>query len=181
MYQHQSLVNHTHERLETFHFNGQEYRVNAVVKLKSSVKHCWDATPKMVQLIRHIVTDCTHHTWVYAFWFETGVIKYYNSHESPENIIDYVIMDGKERFDTELSDCCPEDKKAEFSKELCIAWCLYIPVMVFLMIFRDFIVGWIFVTVFFVYWYKTRKASLNYYAYGFDYNKTAEMLKNKQI
>ena len=181
MYQHRSLVEHKYENMDTFHFNGQEYKINAVVKLKANVKHAWNATPKMVQLVKHTVMDGYYHTWGYAFWFETGVVTGYHTHEPPEKVIDYVIADGKEKFDEELSNCCPKEKAAAFSKEIFCAWALYVVAILLSMIFRGRIVLWIFATGYFIWWYQTRKQSLNHYEYGFDYNKMVETLKNTDL
>lgn len=178
MYQHTSLVEHEYEQLDTFHFNEQEYRINAVVKLKPNVKSHWNAIPKMVQLVKHTVMDGYYHTWLYAFWFETGVVTGHYTHEPPEKMIDYVVIDGKEKFDEELSNCCPKEKEAEFSKELFCAWALYVIVMLLFMFFRGFIVGWVFATGYFIWWHNNKKQSLNYYKYGFDYNKMVNTFKS---
>lgn len=172
MFKYYPLTNSTYEHYDTFNYFGVTYNANAVVKLKDNVKIGQKVKPHMVQLVRHTVINGTENVWKYALWYQTGFIAYHCSHLPPEDVIEEIILNGQECFDEALSDCyTPKEKLEEYNIDMLKAWMLYIAFMILVTIFRDFIVGWVFATVCFVAWKKHRKAKLNQYKYGFDFNK----------
>lgn len=172
MYKYYPLTNSTYEYYDTFNYFGETYNANAVVKLKDNVKVGQPVKPHMVQLVKHIVINGTEDVWKYALWYQTGFIAHYCAHEPPEQMIEEIILNGQEHFDEELSSCyTPKEKLEEYNGAVLKAFMLYIAFMIFIMIFRDFIVGWVFATACFVMWKKDLKKKLNHYKYGFDFNK----------
>ena len=178
MYQYQSLENHTYVNENTFEYGGQTYNINAVVKFKPTVKHGQKVTPVMVQLVKHNIMDDWYHTWVYDMWYKTGVVTRFSTHSPPDDVIESVVLDGKERFDDTLSDTYTEEQYASIKGTLVKGTLIYIAVMLFCAILRDCWTGWIAGTCYFVWWYKSKKQSLNHYKNGFDYNKMIKKLNS---
>ena len=145
----------------TFNFNGTEYYLNSIVKPKDSSRELKKAV--MVQIIEHGITKYEEEYWCYVLWDKWGNMrKYYagDPNKELECIIEPATLPPK---------VIPSKKYSDFEvPEVVKGWIIYIIAMFFSIVFRNFFIAWILISIVFFGWRKEKLQKPIEHNYGFD-------------
>ena len=139
----------------SFIFQGKEYPLNTVVQLKDSsivVHRKYINQYPRIQIVEYFTNRNGDACWTYALWTgnKYGAILPYYTTRSPDELV-YNIVGYPELQEKEV--CYHADSEVT---EVKFGWVIYIVLMIALMVFRDFVVGWVFVSIYFFLWRKNK-------------------------
>lgn len=154
---------------ETFEFQGKEYPLNTIVKIKNGTC-AYNTKPidkyHRAQVVEHFIDKRGREIWTYIFW--TGIpgnkaLFCYHPSISPDEIVERIVGRPPPVNENQVE----YYRDSEVSVVM-LGWVFYILFMIGIMIFKDFIVGWVFGTVFFYFWRKHKLEKPKKYMFGFD-------------
>lgn len=141
-----------HKNINYFTFQGQNYYVGSMVKLKAISKSFEEIllNNDYVKIIAHIIIDDKKDMYIISFRDKWGKQCEWRIHEPAENFIDHVQVSNnttppKPQYykDTEISD-------------MFYGWVVYIAVMLVGSIFKGNIVIWLLASIIFFKWRKDK-------------------------
>ena len=162
----------------TFSFKGKEYPINTTVKIKDRIyTRTWNELfgYPMTQVVEHYVDQNGTRRWTYALWKYNGVPWHYTTTRSPDEMIECIVEQYVEKTQQEK----PEYYKDSEVSGVRLGWAVYITTMFFVMVFKEFYIGWIIGTLYFFYWRKEKLKKPVKYMHGYDVYKKVEEWNNE--
>lgn len=166
--------------LDSFVFNGSQYPLNTIVKVKNNIYLVEHNIGKMsnhpmVQVVQSFIDWKGIHRWTYAIWLKSGSIVEYTTSESPDTMIESIVgfpyseQDNRQQYyyDWEVPD-------------VITGWIIFIIVMVVGVFLRDRWTLWIIGSIYFYLWRKFKLRKTTKYAYGFDIEKKVRSWNERQ-
>ena len=126
---------------DSFDFQGEKYNLNTFVELKENVwRNEKTKYLTMIQIVENGLTQYGNPFCTCAFWDSYGDVTHMLYVHSPEDIIERISLP---------SNSSPVKPEQEYYKDIEVSgvlsgWVLYLAIMFFGMIFRGFIVLWVF-------------------------------------
>lgn len=162
------------QTFKTFSFQGKEYPINSVVKIKKdfyTTKNQFGHLSRypMVQVVESYINWQGTHLWLYAIWSKNGHIGYYRTSKKPEEIIEHVV-------ETEFDKYTVYYKESEVP-EVFTGGCLYLLFLLITLIFKDFWIAWVIGTIYFFSW-RSKKLQRPPLKHGFDVEKKVREWNN---
>lgn len=157
-----------------FTYQGEDYLLNTMVRLTDKGKNQLRTEYRETQIVGHCMTDNGKHyyryvrAWVYNNGTKRAVTDI--SCTSPDEMIEAIVVPAR-KIDN-------ANNKQEYYKDyevggVLAGWVLYIAIMIFLLIFKEFYIGWFFVSIYFFTWRKKvlKKPKIENYGNMFSYYK----------
>lgn len=161
-------------QLDSFSFQGKEYPLNTTVIIKDRMytKNGGELFGHpMVQVVEVYIDRNGRKRWTYALWKYDGRIFHHTTTKSPDELV--------ERIETPYVKSAHEDAP-EYYKDsevpgMAMAWVIYIAAMIFVTVFNEFYIAWVFGTLYFFTWRKRKLKKPIEIKYGYDvYKKVRE-------
>lgn len=159
-----------------FEFQGKFYKLNTIVKVKPCVymnqyRIGYLYKYPMVQLVYSYLDSNGTHRWSYAIWMHSGNIIHYTTKHTPDEIIESIVEVPSEKATEENS----EYYKDSEVKGMFFGWFMYILGMIVVSVFKEAIIGWVVITIYFFLWRGSKLRKPNKVFYGINaYEKVRE-------
>lgn len=175
MHEIQRITGYTY--FDFFVFQGIQYPVNSVVKIKPNIyvhKNQIGLLSKypMIQIVASYLATDGVHRWQYAIWIRDGNVFSYHTNKSPDEMIYSVLSVPDNTHATKV--------KAEYYKDrevkgMGIGWFIYIAAMLFGIVFKDALFIWVSASIMFFTWRACKLKKPNKTFYGINaYEKVRE-------
>jgi hypothetical protein len=172
-------LSHYQAIFDSFEFKGKTYPLSTIVKCKDDVyidsyKIGYVNSYPLVLLVKHYIDNQSIRRYSYAVFTWGGGCTGFITKKSPDDIIDYIVEVPSKENEEELKNEYYKDSEVEY---MCLAWIIYIMAMFFSLIFIDFIVAWICISLIFFVWRAQKLRKPKKIMYGYDISKRVRDLK----
>lgn len=144
-----------YECFDYFTYQGKEYFLNTMVRLTDRGKELLRTDYRETQLVGHYMFKDGKHCYEYvkAWVYNNGTKRAVTDIlcTNPDEIIEAIVVPACQIDNTNDKQEHYKDYEVE---GVLVGWILYIATMIFLLVFREFYVGWFFVSIYFFAWRK---------------------------